>query len=186
MVYAECMKVTGTPEINLLPTDEIEKAPLGKFLKWALTYGRYIVVITELIVLLAFLSRFKLDRDITDLSEEIMRKKNIIVNAEPFENKVRQLQNRLEKISLAVDATNHPDRMFSYLTTILPQETVLDSVTISGSQAILTGKTPSETGLSTLVSNLRKNKDVTSIAVDKIVRDEGGVVSFSLTLNLWL
>lgn len=180
------MQATGTPEVNLLPTEEIEKAPLGKFLKWALTYGRYIVVVTELIVLLAFLSRFKLDRDITDLSEEIGRKKNIITAAESFENKVRHLQNRLEKIALIEKATVHPDKTLTYLTTVLPQETTLDSVSVSGSKIILSGKTPSEMGLSTLVAGIRQNKNVAGISVDKITRNEGGVISFSLSLDLWL
>ncbi len=180
------MKTAGTPEVNLLPTEEIEKAPLGKYLKWALTYGRYIVVGTELIVLLAFLSRFKLDRDITDLSEEIMRKKNIIVAAEPFENKVRHLQNRLEEIALLSKESSHPGKTLTYLTTVLPQETILEEVTLVGNRVTITGKTSSETGLSTIVSQIRKNKDVTGISLDKVSRDEGGILSFSLTVDIWL
>jgi len=186
MCYAGCMNTTGTPEVNLLPTEEIEKAPLGKLLKWALTYGRYIVVGTELIVLLAFLSRFKLDRDITDLSEEIMRKKNIITAAEPFENKVRHLQNRLEKIAVLTKDSTHPDKTLTYLTTVLPQETVLDDVIVAGSKVTITGKTPSETGLSTLISEIRKNKNVAGISLDQVSRDIGGIVSFSLSVELWL
>jgi hypothetical protein len=61
-------------EINLLPKEEFEKKPLGKFLVWALSIGRYIVIFTELIVILAFLSRFKLDRDLADLNQSVREK----------------------------------------------------------------------------------------------------------------
>ena len=54
-------------EIELLPKEEWEKTSFGKFIKWTLNVGRYIVIATELIVILAFVSRFKLDRDLTDL-----------------------------------------------------------------------------------------------------------------------
>ncbi|MEK7127261.1 MAG: PilN domain-containing protein [Patescibacteria group bacterium] len=178
--------VAGTPDINLLPTEEIEKAPLGKLLKWALTYGRYIVVVTELIVLLAFLSRFKLDRDITDLSEEISRKKNIITAAEPFENKVRQLQNRINKISAIESGSIHPDKTLDYITTVLPLETILDTVTVNGPKIIISGTTPTEAGLSTVVGAIRQNKNIQSLSVDKISRDASGVITFSLSIDLWL
>lgn len=178
--------VAGTPDINLLPTEEIEKAPFGKLLKWALTYGRYIVVVTELIVLLAFLSRFKLDRDITDLSEEISRKKNIITAAEPFENKVRQLQNRIDKVSLIESESIHPDRTLDYITTVLPQDTVLDTVTVDGPKITISGTTSTEAGLTTVVGAIRQNKNVQSLSVDKISRDASGVITFSLSIDLWL
>jgi hypothetical protein len=47
--------------INFLPEDELEKSPIGRFLKWALKAGRYIIVLTELIVVVVFISRFRLD-----------------------------------------------------------------------------------------------------------------------------
>jgi hypothetical protein len=65
-------------EINLLPREEFEKKPIGKFLTWALSIGRYIIIFTELIVILAFLSRFKLDRDLSDLNQSIREKQAVI------------------------------------------------------------------------------------------------------------
>ena len=58
-------------DINLLPREEFEQKTVGRFLIWALTVGRWIVIVTELIVITAFLSRFKLDRDLANLYEKI-------------------------------------------------------------------------------------------------------------------
>ena len=61
-------------KINLLSKKDLEEKALGRFLKWSLSFGRYIIVGTEIIVLIAFFSRFKLDRQLTDLHEAINQK----------------------------------------------------------------------------------------------------------------
>ena len=60
--------------INLLGSQDLEHTPWGRIVAWATTYGRYIMITTEIIVLLAFISRFSLDRKNTDLTEEVTQK----------------------------------------------------------------------------------------------------------------
>ncbi len=177
---------TATPEINLLPQAEIEKAPLGKFLAWALTAGRYIVVITELIVLLAFLSRFKLDRDLTDLSEDIARKKSIISASAPFENKVRKLQDKLQNIDKLTASILMPEKYLPILTTALPEESVIDSVNLDVNRLTLTGTVKSEGGIQTIITELEKNPQIKNIAVNKLEQAEDGkTLNFSVAATLW-
>ena len=57
--------------INLLPQEEFAASTLGRILAWILSTFRILVIMTELIVILAFLSRFWLDARTTDLNEEI-------------------------------------------------------------------------------------------------------------------
>ena len=61
-------------DIDLLKQKPIEERFLGRFLEWALSYGRYIIIGTQIIVLLAFFSRFKLDQELSDLHERIDEK----------------------------------------------------------------------------------------------------------------
>ncbi|HCS79450.1 TPA: hypothetical protein DIV55_06990, partial [Patescibacteria group bacterium] len=64
--------------INLLTRKDFDASLVGRILRWSLIYGRYIIVSTEIIVLLAFIYRFSLDRQITDLNEEIEQKSAIV------------------------------------------------------------------------------------------------------------
>jgi len=64
--------------INLLPPSEFEQSFWGKFLKWAVTAGRYVTILTELVVILAFLFRFKLDTEVADLGTRIEGQKNFL------------------------------------------------------------------------------------------------------------
>ena len=56
--------------INLLGERKVGETPVERLLLWITTYGRYIMIGTEIVVLLAFISRFSLDRKITDLREK--------------------------------------------------------------------------------------------------------------------
>ena len=169
-----------------MPGDDLGKTPLGKFLKWALTYGRYIIVITELIVLAAFLSRFKLDRDLSDLSDNIVRKVKIVEASAPFENKVRHLQSRLNLIAGIIDKTGRPSEYLQFLTSSLPQGISLVSLKLVDSKIVLSGTTTSESGIATLVSTFSKDSRVKSLSLDAVSKDaKTNLLTFSVSLLLW-
>lgn len=174
-------------EINLLPGEELEKAPFGKFLKWALSAGRYIVVVTELIVLLAFLSRFKLDRDLSDLSEILARQKSIIVASQAFENKIRNLQSRLASIVEITTKSLPPEKYLSLITNTTPTEAMVTQLKVTGNQVIISGTTGSEAGLATLVTTLAQDPKVKDLSVDSVAqnKDVGGL-NFTVTATIWL
>ncbi|PIW06761.1 hypothetical protein COW38_04310, partial [Candidatus Collierbacteria bacterium CG17_big_fil_post_rev_8_21_14_2_50_45_7] len=52
--------------INLLPHDKFESSTLGIILSWSLRFGKWSVILTQLIVMGAFIYRFTLDRGLTD------------------------------------------------------------------------------------------------------------------------
>ena len=82
--------------INLLPSKELGFSE--KVLNWALTFGRYIIIGTEIVVLVVFLSRFKLDRDRIDLKDSITEKQKILATLAPINQNVTRLQTRLSEI----------------------------------------------------------------------------------------
>lgn len=88
--------------INLLPKSEFEMSFGGQFLKWSLTAGRYLVILTELVVIVAFLSRFKLDKDLSDLADSITAKKRVLEASSEYEKEFRSLQSRLGAIETLV------------------------------------------------------------------------------------
>ena len=99
------MPATET-KINLLPVDPFEQGFWGRFLKWGLSVGRYIVIATELVVILAFLSRFKLDRDLSDLNETIAEKQAVLAAYSTLEADYRELAGRLDLIKPSLPANS--------------------------------------------------------------------------------
>ena len=173
---------TKALKINLLPQDSFEGKTLGKFLRWALTYGRYIVVFTELFVILAFLSRFKLDRDITDLHEEIGQKQAIIEATYDLEDGFRNLQNRLTKIQTLESSSISPISVLDTLSQYIPTEIYLADLTSSGNKITLTAIAPSEVSFGVFVNNLTNSKKFSNINLGVVTR--GGSKEPGLKFNL--
>jgi methyl coenzyme M reductase subunit C-like uncharacterized protein (methanogenesis marker protein 7) len=72
-------------EISLLPDEENLNTLSARVLRYLTTIGRVIIILTELAVISAFLSRFWLDRKNADLSETIRQQKAILESTQEFE-----------------------------------------------------------------------------------------------------
>ena len=81
--------------INLLPKEEFDASVVGRLLGWAMGTFRIIVIITEMVVMTAFLSRFWLDAKNSDLNDEIRLKSSQISVQKDFEIGFRNLQKKL-------------------------------------------------------------------------------------------
>ncbi len=64
--------------INLLSTKSFEASPVGQTFNWALRIGKLILFGTFLIIIIALLIRFSLDRKVDQLAENIESNTDII------------------------------------------------------------------------------------------------------------
>jgi len=69
-------------KINLL--QEKEKDLLDKGIYFVLHYLRYVLVITQIVVISVFFYRFKIDQEIIDLKDELQQKQEIVAVSEPL------------------------------------------------------------------------------------------------------
>lgn len=171
--------------INLLPGEEFGKKPLGKFLTWVLTYGRYIIIGTEIIVLLAFLSRFKFDRDLTDLHQSIAQKQAVILAASDLEQQVRALQNRLLIAKKLEQQRDFPPRLLSTFEGLTPQDVTLTEFSLDTSKLTLTAVALSNNSFTTFLNNLSSSSYFGDISLDNVGKaKEGGGIEFKISTAL--
>ena len=64
-------------KINLLLPKE--KNWLDKVIYFGLNYLRYILVITQTVIIMVFFYRFKIDQEIVDLKDAVKQKQEIII-----------------------------------------------------------------------------------------------------------
>ncbi|MFH1841152.1 MAG: PilN domain-containing protein [Candidatus Shapirobacteria bacterium] len=155
-------------QLELLAKEEWEKSRLGRALHWTLTVGRHIVIITELIVILAFLSRFKLDRDLTDLNDSLKQKQAIVEASAPFEKKYRQLQNRVEILDQIGQKRFHPEILLDALAEITPVDLYFDEVSSEEGSFALKATVLSETGLTVFLKNIRTLPMLNQISLSEL------------------
>lgn len=81
----------------LKPQSNPEKLAI-KLFRWLLSTGRYIFILVEVIVLIAFILRFKLDADLAEKKEAIEQQIPYIESLRPYEILIRQTQLKISTI----------------------------------------------------------------------------------------
>lgn len=170
-------------QINLLPRDDFEKKPIGKFLNWALNIGRWIVVFTELVVILAFLSRFKLDQDLADLNESIREKQKMVLYNQETEKNFRMIQKRLLDISKLQQKQLKTADIFTEIKRITPTGITFRNLTMSEGSVSLIATSTSENSLGIFLGNLSKSPIFKSININSLVKSVDSTINFSLNFR---
>ncbi len=153
--------------INLLPKDPFLSTPMGKLLRWATTAGRYLVIFTELIVVVCFGSRFTLDRQITDLNSSILQKRVIIESYGNLETNVRSVQQKIDQYSQIETQSNLADA-FPKLISVIPPDIRLERLTIQPNSVSFAGKATTQEILNGFIRNLQTSPDLANVEMSPI------------------
>lgn len=172
--------------INLLPQEEFNSSTLGKLLKWLLSFFRVAVIITELIVMVAFLSRFWLDARNSDLNEAIKQKQLKISSYSQVEKRFNEVQKRLQVFSALSSVDVSIPKETQTIASLMPLDINLSNFVYTDHGAILVqGNAPSETSIIQLVSNLKSSPNFDSVSLTSIQTstDQKSALSFTLSLT---
>lgn len=170
--------------INLLK--DKNKNFIDKFIAWALTIGRVIVIVTEMIALGAFLYRFSLDRELIDLHDRTKRKEQIVRLLKPNEEKFRNLQKRLEVAGKFESESENLINTYQTLNALAPTDIVFGNVTTSPQKMKFDVNVQSVISLATFINRLKKNEKIASVSIDKIENKTSSatiIVSIGVTLK---
>ncbi len=179
-------KKTPKTTIEFIPQEEWERTSFGRFLKWLLNIGRWIVIVTEMIVIIAFLSRFKLDRDLTNLNEAVKQKQAIVNASSDFEKDFRFLQKRLSTIEGLEKNQLEGDKILEIFSQVTPAGIRLSNFSLTGDKVSLTAAADSEATFAVFLRNLKQEPKLTSLSLDKVMvsEEQFGQTVFSLTAEL--
>lgn len=153
--------------INLVPKDPFFNTYLGKTLKWALSVGRYIVIFTEITVIVSFITRFSLDRQVTDLNNSIFQKSTIIESFGDLEQNVRETQAKIDHYQ-QIEQQENITEIFPVLSQITPRDVSLDQLTIKADSITLTGRSLSQQSFSLLITNMQLSPVFFDIDIRKV------------------
>ena len=173
-------------KINLLPQEEFAQSTLGRVLTWLLSSFRIIVIVTEVFVMMVFLSRFWLDAKSADLNDLITQKQAVLVASADFENEFRGAQ---KKLGIFAELTAIDEPTTSYLnstTSLVPPEVILSSFSFVGNGIKIEGISPNERGIAQFVANLEASEEFEEVAITQIGTDKETQVLLTFALKLTL
>lgn len=172
-------------KINLLPKEELEKKAFGKVLKWMLSYGRYIVISVELVVLLVFFSRFIYDRRLADLNDAIEQKQAIVTAAQDLETTIRDFQEKLKKIKKLESERMIYLKLIETLKTISPKEVQYSDIAVNQEELTLTGQAISNVAFARLLTTLKNDENFSEIQIQALKKNKDtNMLEFTTSLAL--
>lgn len=174
-----------TAGINLLPKDSFEFSTLGKLLKWSLTTGRAMIVLTEFVVILAFGSRFYFDKRLNDLLEVIDQKQVVVDSYAEIEKMTRAVLAKQEVVDKYLKTNLQFARRIDQMKQVTPIDITFSEINIDDKGIHLVGVAGSESGLANLIAGVSGLADVESISIGGVEFDQGqGILKFDLEVSI--
>ncbi len=176
------------PKLNLnllYPQGIPQKLPV-KLLKWVLTFGRYIAIIVEIVVLGTFAARFKLDADLAELKEKINQQVPFIESLATTEVQIRHLQFKISSIKAAYTTSPVWDNILSSISKQTPAGVTITTLTfdntVSPMQIKIIGQAATNNDLGGFLSGLKTEDSLTNINLGTLTYEKGEI-SFTITLE---
>lgn len=161
-------------EINLLPKEEFAMGTWGRILKWLLSTFRIIVVVVELVVMGAFLSRFWLDARSTDLNDQIKERQGVIAAFVETERDFRDAQDKLAVFAAITPEEKKNLPLIESITSYLPPDTLLSSITFVKDSFQVKAETVNELSIAQYLINLEASDKFKEIALQQLGSSESG------------
>ena len=173
--------------IDLLnPQSEPKKIALQLF-HWILSAGRYLIVFVEILVLAAFLSRFKLDNDISETGEEIEAKTPFLESLKADEENIRRFQFQITSVKDL--KPKRPDfiNVINKIAAQTPEGVILSNMTFINSTGKvslkLTGTAQNNDHLATFIFGLKSDPAFSGVNLSSISLDQE-IINFSIDCEI--
>jgi Tfp pilus assembly protein PilN len=155
-----------TPSVNLLKTKG--NAFTDKFIKWALTIGRMVIILTETIALVAFLYRFILDRQLIDQKDIITQKAAQVDLYKKNEKDYRNLQDRLALIKRFDKQATDTVGLLTHIVELAPAGISFITISLGNNAFHIDASSQSVNAFTTFVNRLKKEPGVQTVSIDRI------------------
>jgi len=179
-------KSTHRPSLHidlLHPQGEQEEVAV-RLTRFLLSTGRFIIIFVEIIVLGAFVSRFKLDSDLQNNKESIDRQIPVIQSLKADEQLIRQTQLQLTTLRDVKQGSFDYVQLLQKISAQTPQTVKLTTISLEkrlGKVVLkITGQSQSQADLSGFVTGLKNNSSFSDVNLTS-ANLELGSLTFSIT-----
>lgn len=163
----------------------MQKGLTDKFLTWAFTIGRAILMIVYAVALGAFAYRFGLDREIIDLGDTIKQKQTIVSLSSESEATFRDLQNKLTFVKQTEETSNTQVELLDSIITLASGRVLFTSLSLSKTTISMNGSARSIGSLNSFIEDLRNLPQLSTVSLGTIEsRVDQGVINFDATATV--
>src|SRR3990167_3229620 len=159
-------------KINLLSLRQ--EKPLERIIYFMFNYLRYILVITQIVVIGVFFYRFKVDQDIVDLQDAIDSKKEIIQVSQPMIKEARQDAFKLKQVENILKEQKTFSNSIDYILSVFPEKFFLKNFSVTKETISMTGVTQDVSSVNLFLNRLKKEMRFRDIQLQNVSKKEDG------------
>lgn len=168
--------------INLLPQEEFNTSTAGRVLKWATGTFRMIVIATEMVVMGAFLSRFWLDAQNSNLNNTIKIKSAQIAAVSSTEKQFRSIQIKLNVFD-QLKKNQKTSIFLDKITSSVPLNITLNRVNFAENSIDVHGTSMLDTDILQFMANLQ-NDLFKDISLGQVGTSDENPLETSFVINI--
>lgn len=146
---------------------------LDEIVKWALTFGRLLIIIIEFVAFGTFIYRFTLDRTIIDLHDKINQEQAIVASLQDREALYRNTQERLKVASTVMGGGSKQVKIFNDVADFTPPEIKFESFVIDKGSIVIQADINSVPALTAFLSSLKNYDAISSVTVSSLGTNAG-------------
>lgn len=159
-------------QINLL--QEKEKDFSGKIIYFALHYLRYILVVTQIVVIAVFFYRFRIDQEVIDLRDELKQKEEIVQVSDPLLKEAAGVDVKTREIKSILLRQDSFQQMYAYFLSVFPSDMSISRLQIKEDSLEFEATTTQPAIIKIFLDKLRADKAFQKIELGSIRREEDG------------
>lgn len=154
------------PSINLAGN---KQTPFfDRFMNWALTVGRFIIILTEVVAVLAFAYRFSLDEKLDELHSAIKQKQKIVSLLKKDEDTYRNLQERISLTSTFSEKSIKTNKIIRNILNLIPADVKANDLALDQNKINISANVNSVTSLTNFINSLKSYPGIKAINIDNI------------------
>lgn len=169
--------------INLLVAEIRPQGKWDRIYAWTANTAKYIIIVTELMVLGAIGFRFVIDGRIAAMEEQIVLQKQLLDARASEESELRQLLNGMQSIQAMENSKYSLSSFYEQIQVLVPPSVTVQSLSVDINSSAIAGQVDSYDTLLLLENNLKNSPILTNVSMSAN-QSAGGAINFSVTFNL--
>lgn len=145
-------------------------------------YLRYILVVTQLVVIGVLFYRFSIDQNIIDLKESVDQKKEIVKTVNPLLTEIKTVDNQVATIKKVVTRQDSQQKLLDYILAQFPASVNLTELLLYSDKLSLLGSSSNPKEIQLFYNRLRMDGRFASVNFSNIKKD-GSSYLFTLELK---
>ena len=169
-------------QINLIGQKSDKKGVINKVNYFFFNYFRYILVITQLVVISVLFFRFTIDQSIIDLKESISQQEEVLKAVKPILDETQRIDAKLKKAKIILDDQDIFQKQLDYLVTKFPESIFLSTLVITKDSVEMEGKIINPNQLQSFFNKIKTENKYADVSLGDIQKGNEGFL-FSMSLN---